>query len=64
MRLAAHAKGGFHPAAPEAVAMAAPWLEPPDKGRFCILDPCAGLGDALVQLAEAIGGKPQNAYAV
>jgi hypothetical protein len=64
MRLAAHAKGGFYPAAPAAVAMAARWLKPPDKGRFCILDPFAGLGDAIVQHAEALGCKPQDVYAV
>jgi hypothetical protein len=64
MRLVAQAKGGFYAAPPAAVAMAARWLQPPGKQRFCILDPCCGQGAALVQLAETVGCPMQDAYAI
>lgn len=54
MRLAATAKGGFYPAAPEAVAEALKYLKPGWKnGHASILDPCAGEGAALAQIARA-----------
>jgi hypothetical protein len=64
MRLVAQAKGGFFAASPAAVAMAARWLQPPPSGRFCILDPCCGLGAAIVQLAEALGCPPSDVHAI
>ena len=64
MRLAAQAKGGFYPAKPAAVAMAAGWLQPPASEQFCILDPCAGIGDAIIQLAEALGCPMGDVYAI
>lgn len=61
MRLAGQAKGGFYPAAPEAVAFALKHLnaEPAmAKGGFAVLDPCAGEGQALKQITDATGGTP------
>src|SRR5205809_190974 len=55
MRLAAQMRGGFYPAAPEAVAHAAQRLRTPTKANFTILDPCAGEGAALRQLGELLG---------
>jgi 16S rRNA G966 N2-methylase RsmD len=64
MRLVAQAKGGFYAAPPAALAMAARWLQPPAKQRFCILDPCCGQGAAIVQLAEALGCPMPDVYAI
>jgi 16S rRNA G1207 methylase RsmC len=64
MRLVAQAKVGFYAAPPAAVAMAARRLQQPAKQRFCILDPCCGQGDAVIQLAEAIGCPMQDVYAI
>lgn len=64
MRLVAQAKGGYFPAPPAAVAMAARWLRPPANQRFCILDPCCGHGTAIVQLAEALGCPLKDVYAI
>jgi predicted RNA methylase len=60
MRLAAQMRGGFYPAAPQAVAHAAQFLRPPKRGSFAIADPCAGQGDAIRQLG-ALLGCPQSA---
>jgi hypothetical protein len=57
MRLAAQAKGGYYPAPPEAVALAASLMTPPDE-PFALLDPCAGKGAAIAQLAQTLGGQP------
>ncbi|HVX09964.1 MAG TPA: DUF6094 domain-containing protein [Pirellulales bacterium] len=64
MRLVAQAKGGFYAAPPAAVAMAARWLQPPARQRFCVLDPCCGQGAAIVQLAEAVGCPMQDVFAI
>jgi hypothetical protein len=47
-------KGGYYAAAPEAVAAVMERLRPPDAGECLILDPCAGEGKALLQLAEGL----------
>src|SRR5438105_2626569 len=60
MRLAAQAKMGFYPAAEAAVSLAASYLQPP-AGSFAMLDPCAGKGAAIGQLAGILGG---SVYAI
>lgn len=64
MRLAAQARGGFYPAHPSAIALAAACLRPPPDGPFSILDPCAGDGEALRQLGELLACPPGQAYAI
>jgi hypothetical protein len=58
MRLAAQAKLGFYPAPPEAVAEAMKYLRGPAFGEACVLDPCAGKGEALAQLCRGLGLRP------
>ena len=48
MRLAGQMRGGFYPASPEAVALAATYLRSPREEPFNILDPCAGEGTTLL----------------
>ena len=57
-RLMSQIKGGYYAAAPEAVAAVLQRLRSPDRGECLILDPCAGQGKALVQLAEGLKGVP------
>ncbi len=64
MRLAAQMRGGFYPADPDAVAYAATFLRPPLSGPFSVLDPCAGCGEALRQLAAALGCPPGLTFAI
>ncbi len=64
MRLAAQLRGGFYPAAPKAVAHAASFLRPPAGAQFAILDPCAGEGGAVRQLAALLGCPPAQTYAI
>ena len=64
MRLAAQMRGGFYPAAPEAIAHAATFLRPPEHARFAILDPCAGEGAAIKQLAALLGCTPSLTFAI
>lgn len=63
MRLAAQVRGGFYPAHPTAVALAAAYLRPP-PGPFSVLDPCAGEGEALRQFAALLGGAGRRSYAI
>ena len=51
-------KGGYYAAAPEAVAAVLERLRPPVDGECLILDPCAGEGKALLQLAEGLNAVP------
>jgi 16S rRNA C967 or C1407 C5-methylase (RsmB/RsmF family) len=64
MRLAAQVRGGFYPAHEKAVALAASFLRPPVGERFAILDPCAGQGAAIRQLAELLGCPAAQTYAI
>ena len=64
MRLAAQMRGGFYPAPPEAVALAATFLRPPGRQPFAILDPCAGEGAAIKHLGELLGCPPTMIYAI
>ena len=64
MRLAGHAKLGFYPAPPEAVAHAASFLRPPASAEFSMLDPCAGEGAAIRQLSETLGCDPGKVFCI
>ena len=55
MRLAVQMRGGFYPAHEKAIAHAAAFLQTPAHQLFAILDPCAGEGAAIRQLAELLG---------
>ena len=57
-RLMSQVKGGYYAAAPEAVAAVLDRLRPPDEGEVLILDPCAGEGKALLQLAQGLHAVP------
>lgn len=60
-RIASLLKGGFFPAPNSAVDMAAQYLKPPDS-VFSLLDPCAGVGDAVNRLATHLFCS--NVYAI
>jgi hypothetical protein len=64
MRLAAQMRGGFYPAPDAAVAHAATFLQPFREGSFAILDPCAGEGAAIRQLAELLGCPEASTFAI
>ena len=57
-RLMSQVKGGYYAAAPEAVAAALERLRSPASGECLILDPCAGEGKALLQLAKGLQAVP------
>jgi hypothetical protein len=71
-RLASAVKQGFHPAPPEAIAGILKHLKmpnPPPDPKFkvddvTVLDPCAGEGKALVQLAEGLGISNGHIFAI
>jgi predicted RNA methylase len=63
MRLAGQARAGFYPASPEVIARYVGCLKP-SSGPFAILDPCAGTGDAIAQIAEALGAPAVHAIEV
>jgi hypothetical protein len=54
---------GYYPCPAEAVAMAAARLRAP-RGPWSLVDPCAGEGKAVGQLAEALGCRPEAVHAV
>ena len=54
MRLESQAKAGYYPTPPRVVHQIAQWLTAPHQARA--LDPCAGAGNALGQLREAMTG--------
>ena len=59
-RLESLATGGYFPTPPEVVARIAARIRPTSHGdrvAVRLLDPCAGTGSALHQLASAIGGE-------
>ena len=56
-RLESARKGGYYPLPPELIPLLANLIScPHDNGR--ILDPCAGEGEALIGLADALGLTP------
>jgi len=57
-RLMSQIKGGYYAAAPEAVEAVMERLRPPSSGQCILLDPCAGEGRALLQLAEGLQAVP------
>ena len=57
-RLMSQIKGGYYAAAREAVAAVLERLTPTDQGECLLLDPCAGEGQALLQLAQGLGAVP------
>lgn len=66
MRLAAQAKQGYYPAHPDAIAGILKHLRiAPGKtpGDCCVLDPCAGEGLAIRQLAQGLGIPESKVYA-
>lgn len=67
MRLEGQAKSGFFPADPAAISELCKHLALGplgDREHHSILDPCAGKGEALAQIAEALGILPVNTYAI
>ena len=70
MRLVAQAKLGWYPAAPEAIAELVKHVrvKPPDPDKpldaVHILDPCAGEGRAIQQIANALNVDPGHIYAI
>jgi len=73
MRLAGQAKMGYYPTPLSQVALIAPWLEASPRGLsraveprkpVRLLDPCAGAGEALETLAQAMASPDVPAYAV
>lgn len=61
MRLAAQIRGGFYALAPEAVKLIASRI---DYERGAILDPCAGQGEAIDTLAQALSVPRESVYAI
>lgn len=59
MRLAGQQKCGYYPAPPEAVSAALMHLDTARR-PFHVLDPCAGEGLALEQIANMTGGMPRG----
>ena len=57
-RLMSQVKGGYYAAPPEAVTAVLERLRPPDQGQCLILDPCAGEGKAILQLAQGLNAVP------
>ena len=57
-RLMSQVKGGYYAAAPDAVAAVLERLRPSDQGECLVLDPCAGVGAALMQLAQGLKAVP------
>ena len=73
MRLAAQSKGGYYPTPDRVVDMIAGLIDMPyghhryDRDTLRILDPCAGAGDAVAQLAAELrrrGNIPVETYGV
>ena len=55
MRIAAIEKMGYYPTPPQTLESIAAMLQPTTKGGlFRFLDPCAGQGEALSQIAQAL----------
>lgn len=64
-RLAASIRGGYFPAHPVAVAEVLKRIRPLAPGiETAIIDPCAGKGDAIKQIAWSLGVDRSNVYAI
>ena len=65
MRLAAQVKGGFYPASPAAIEDLADCLKLAEGGEtFTLLDPCAGKGAAVAQLAGLLSIEEKHVHAI
>lgn len=66
MRLAAQSKLGFYPIPEPVITLILHHLKMPEEraDKVCIIDPCCGAGDALKQLQDGLGVKPERTYAV
>jgi hypothetical protein len=65
MRPEARKKLGYYPAAPEAIESIIPRLVPPaDRSALAALDPCAGEGLAIKQLADGLKLPYERVWAV
>lgn len=62
MRLEGQIKAGYFPAPEQAIDLIADHLVP--SARRAILDPCAGEGRALKQLADRLGVPPDSRFAI
>ncbi len=61
----ANAVLGFYPFPPACLPLLAKHLEPPEDPESCfVLDPCAGKGVAVSELARHLHVPPENVYAV
>ena len=58
------AKAGYFPTDEPTLERCLTALEPPASGPICILDPCAGEGAAIAELAHDLGRERVRAYAV
>jgi hypothetical protein len=56
MRLAAIEKMGYYPTPSPVTDLVARWLIPPVNGKWRLLDPCCGMGEATARLVQAVGG--------
>lgn len=57
------AKGGYYPCPPDAITMATKQMRAPST-PFSLLDPAAGRGQALLQLATELGCDQSGMYAI
>jgi Uncharacterised methyltransferase family (DUF6094) len=65
VRLAGQMKAGFFPCPTEAIEAMLTHLEKPtNPDRTTIIDPCAGKGVALIQIADGLGIPRKNVFAV
>jgi hypothetical protein len=64
MRLAGQIKQGYFPAPSEAIDLLQRHLVVPPETEVTILDPCAGEGKAIEQIASSLGIPRDRAYAV
>lgn len=55
MRPQGRMAAGYYPCPPQAIETILPRLKCSDPSHVCLLDPCAGEGAAIKQLADAIG---------
>ena len=62
-QLEAQARMGYYAAEPEAIAELVKHLVPAGPSVF-ILDPCAGEGAAIKQIAESLGLPHENVHAI